>query len=81
MEANDAKQFIVANLNTELYGIEIKYIDNIIVMQKITRVPKSQSYFKGVINLRGEIVPVLSLGERLGNTSADETPKTRIMKK
>ncbi len=79
MEANDAKQFIVANLNTELYGIEIKYIDNIIVMQKITRVPKSQSYFKGVINLRGEIVPVLSLGERLGNTSADETPKTRII--
>jgi len=79
MEANDAKQFIVANLNNELFGIEIKFIDNIIVMQNITRVPKSQSYFKGVINLRGEIIPVMSLGQRLGNNNLDDTPKTRII--
>jgi len=79
MEANDAKQFIVANLNDELFGIEIKFIDNIIVMQNITRVPKSQSYFKGVINLRGEIIPVMSLGQRLGNATLDYTPKTRII--
>ncbi len=79
MEALDVKQFIVATLNGELYGIEIKYIDNIIVMQNITRVPKSQSYFKGVINLRGEIVPVMSLGHRLGNENTDDVPKTRII--
>lgn len=79
MEALDAKQYIVATLNEELYGIDIKYIDNIIVMQSITRVPKSQAYFKGVINLRGEIVPVLSLNERLGNEENHEIPKTRII--
>ena len=38
----------------EQYGIDISYIDNIVRMQKITRVPKIQSYFKGVINLRGD---------------------------
>jgi Chemotaxis signal transduction protein len=75
----EAKQYIVTNLNKELYGIDIKYIDNIIVMQSITRVPKSQSYFKGVINLRGEIVPVMSLGQRLGIADPDSTPKTRII--
>lgn len=75
----EAKQYIVTNLNKELYGIDIKYIDNIIVMQNITRVPKSQSYFKGVINLRGEIVPVMSLGQRLGIADPDSSPKTRII--
>lgn len=79
MEAVDARQFIVANLENELYGIEIKYIDNIIVMQNITRVPKSQSYFKGVINLRGEIIPVMSLGARLGYVEEEYTSQSRII--
>lgn len=79
MAANDAKQFIVAYLNKEQYGIDIKYIDNIIVMQSITRVPKAQSYFKGVINLRGEIVPVMSLRAKLGIPEDAYTSKSRII--
>jgi purine-binding chemotaxis protein CheW len=79
MEAVDTKQFIVAYLNNSQYGIEIKYIDNIIVMQNITRVPKSQSYFKGVINLRGEIVPVMNLGSKLGLPETELTPQARII--
>lgn len=50
---NDTTQFIVIKLGEEQYGIDIKYIDNILRMQKITRVPKVASYLKGVINLRG----------------------------
>lgn len=79
MEAADTRQFIVANLNDEQFGIEIKYIDNIIVMQNITRVPKAQSYFKGVINLRGEIVPVMNLGLKLGVKESELTSKARII--
>lgn len=75
----DSKQFIVTNLNKGQYGIEIKYIDNIIVMQSITRVPKAQTFFKGVINLRGEIVPVMSLRSKLGIEEAAFTGKTRII--
>ena len=59
------KQYISIRLGNDLYAIEIKYIENIIVMQNITRVPKAQSYFLGVINLRGEIIPVMSLKARL----------------
>ena len=54
-------QFIVVNIGIEQYGIDIKYVDNIVRMQKITRVPKAQKFFNGVINLRGEIVPIMSI--------------------
>ncbi|MBR6396235.1 MAG: chemotaxis protein CheW, partial [Lachnospiraceae bacterium] len=57
----ETKQYIVAKLDIEQFGIDIGYIDNIVRMQKITRIPKSQRYFKGVINLRGEVIPVMSL--------------------
>ncbi|NLP34604.1 MAG: chemotaxis protein CheW [Clostridiales bacterium] len=75
----EAKQYIIVKLGEDPYGIEIKYIESIIVMQKITRVPKAQSYFKGVINLRGEIVPVLSLRKKLGFDEVEDTHATRII--
>jgi purine-binding chemotaxis protein CheW len=77
--AVDTKQFIIAYLNKGQYGIDIKYIDNIIVMQSITRIPKSQHFFQGVINLRGEIVPVMSLRNKLGLEEASYTSKSRII--
>lgn len=57
----ETKQYIVVKVGNEQYGIDISYVDNIVRMQKITRVPKAQNYFKGIINLRGEIVPVMSI--------------------
>ena len=61
----DSKQYIVVMVGNEQYGIDITYIDNIVRMQKITRVPKIQSYFKGIINLRGEIVSVMSIRKKM----------------
>ena len=60
-----SKQYIVVMVGNEQYGIDITYIDNIVRMQKITRVPKIQSYFKGIINLRGEIVSVMSIRKKM----------------
>lgn len=57
-------QYIVIKLGDEQYGIQIDYIDNIVRMQQITRVPKAQNYYVGVINLRGEVVPIMSLRRR-----------------
>lgn len=73
------KQYIVVKIGNEQYGIDIQYIDNIVRMQKITRVPKAQSYFKGVINLRGEIVPVMSLRSRFHLEPDMYTNSTRII--
>jgi purine-binding chemotaxis protein CheW len=83
MEANnnvlDLKQFIVVNVGNEQYGINIQYVDNIVRMQRITRVPKAQSYFKGVINLRGEIIPVMSIRLKFGLQEDGFTNATRII--
>ena len=62
---NIRKQYIVVKIGNEQYGIDISYVDNIVRMQKIPRVPRVQNFFKGIINLRGEIVPVMSLRIRM----------------
>lgn len=75
----DSKQYIVVKLGNECYGIDIQYVDNIVRMQSITRVPKSQEYFKGVINLRGEVIPVMSLRLRFDLAPDEYTKDTRIL--
>lgn len=77
--AVETKQYIVAKLGNEQYGIDIAYVDNIVRMQKITRVPKTQSYFIGVINLRGEILPVMDLRRKLELDEKEFTSTTRII--
>lgn len=72
-------QYIVVTIGNEQYGINIKYIDNIVRRQNITRVPKTQTYYKGVINLRGEIVPVMSIRIKLGLEADVFTDKTRYI--
>ena len=75
----ESKQYIDVMINNEQYGIDINFIDNIVRMQRITRVAKAQDYFPGVINLRGEIIPVMSLRRRFGFEDDVFTPKTRIL--
>lgn len=73
------KQYIVVKIGSEQYGIDIHYVDNIVRMQKITRVPKAQSYFKGIINLRGEIVPVMSIRKKMSLEEDVFTHSSRII--
>lgn len=77
--ADETIQFIVIKLGDEQYGIDIKYIDNIVRMQHITRVPKVASYLKGVINLRGEVVPVMSVRLKMGLPEDEITKSSRII--
>lgn len=76
---NDRKQFIVVKIGNEQYGIDIGYVDNIVRMQKITRVPKAQSYFPGIINLRGEVIPVMSIRKKMGLEPDVLTDASRII--
>ena len=75
----ETKQYIVVQIGNEKYGIDINFIDNIVRMQKITRVPKVQSYFKGIINLRGEVVPVMSIRKKMGLADDVITDASRII--
>ena len=72
-------QYIVVKIGGEQYGLNISYVDNIVRMQKITRVPKAPHYYVGVINLRGEIVPVMSVRRKMGLEDDVYTNKSRII--
>lgn len=76
---HETVQFIVIRLGEEQYGIDIKFIENIVRMQHITRVPKVASYLKGVINLRGEVIPVMSIRLKMGLEDDEITRATRII--
>ena len=75
----DSIQYIVIKIGEEQYGIDISYVDNIVRMQNITRVPHVQDYFAGVINLRGEVVPVMSLRLKMKLAADEYTKETRII--
>lgn len=78
-ESYETIQYIVVKFGDEQYGIDIEYIDNIVRMQRITRVPNVPAYIKGVINLRGEVVPVVSLRLKMGLCEDEITKLTRII--
>ncbi len=75
----EAIQYIVVRLGEEQFGIDIRFIDNIVRMQSITRVPKVPAYLKGVINLRGEVIPVMSIRMKMGLPADEYTRTTRII--
>lgn len=72
-------QYIVIRLGEEQYGIDIRNIDNIVRMQAITRIPKMPVYLKGVINMRGEVIPVMSMRLKMGLEEDVFTKATRII--
>ena len=75
-ENNDQnrQQFVTFKLGQETYGILIRKVKEIIKPKRITQVPNTENYMLGVINLRGQIVPVVNLKNKLkldGNSSKD----------
>lgn len=75
----EAVQYIKIEVGEEHFGIDISVIDNIVRMQRITRVPNVAPFIKGVINLRGEIVPIMNLRLKMGLEEQEYTKNTRII--
>lgn len=73
------QQFIVFKLDAQLFGIDIQNVQIIEKMKPIMRVPKVPSCVKGVMNLRGEIIPVINLREQFELLQLEATDKTRII--
>lgn len=70
---------IVFKLGSEEYGIEVDKVQTIERMMPITRVPKTLSFVKGVINLRGVVIPVIDLRGRFSLPETEYTDQTRIV--
>jgi purine-binding chemotaxis protein CheW len=77
--ALNTMQFVVFVISNEEYGLDIQIVNTIEKMIPITRVPKTPKFVKGVINLRGDIVPIMDLRERFELAISDETEETRII--
>ncbi len=75
----EGMQVVAFKLRDEEYGVNIFHVQEIRNLVDITRVPFSASYIKGVINLRGSVLPVIDLKKRLGLESTPYTDKTRIV--
>ncbi|WP_425806941.1 chemotaxis protein CheW [Desulfitobacterium sp. Sab5] len=73
------EQLVTFGLGSEEFGINIMLVQEIIRIPPITRVPKAPSYVEGVINLRGNVIPVVSLRNRFGMDHVEETDLSRII--
>lgn len=78
LRANQSK-FLTFRLCDEDYGIEILRVREIIGMLDITPLPHAPAHIKGVVNLRGRIIPVVDLRTQFGMPSVEQTPQTCIV--
>jgi len=78
-ENTQENKYLLFNIGDETYGIGILHVTDIIEMQKITKVPDMPDYIKGVINLRGKVIPVMSLRLRFGLPDRDYDDRTCII--
>ncbi|MPQ31584.1 purine-binding chemotaxis protein CheW [Clostridium estertheticum] len=72
-------KFLTFSVGKESYGIEIKFVTEIIGIQEITEVPELPDYVKGIINLRGKIIPVIDVRLRFRKEPKDYNDRTCIV--
>ena len=77
--STEGGEALLFSIDDTVYGIEIKYINEIISIEQITIVPKVPDYIKGVINLRGKIVPIISVRRRFGKEEIPYDERTCII--
>lgn len=77
-EANTS-QYLTFTLADEEYALEVSKVREVLEMTKITRVPRMPDFMKGIINLRGGVVPVIDLKKKFGLPETEHTVDTSIV--
>ncbi|KXG78376.1 Chemotaxis protein CheW [Fervidicola ferrireducens] len=73
------KRIVIFGLGSELYGMDIYELQEIIRMVEITRIPKAPSFIEGVINLRGKVIPIIDLKKKFGIVGDENSSERRII--
>ena len=73
------EQYMTFKCSDEIYGISIKYVNEIIGLSQITKVPETQDYLIGLINLRGKIIPVIDVRIRFGKEPLEYNDRTCVI--
>jgi purine-binding chemotaxis protein CheW len=71
--------YLIFKLNRELFSIDVPMVREVLDLPTITRIPKAPPYLRGVINVRGNVVPVVDLRIRFGFTETPKTVNTRVI--
>lgn len=77
--AADGVEILFFTIGDKTYGVEIEFVKEIISIEQITVVPKIPDYIKGVINIRGKVVPVISVRKRFGMEEIPYDDRTCII--
>jgi purine-binding chemotaxis protein CheW len=72
-------QVVSFHLGSEEYGVDISQVQEIIRMVEITHVPRAPRFMEGVINLRGQLIPIIDLRTRFAMPRVEQTKSTRIV--
>jgi purine-binding chemotaxis protein CheW len=78
-QANEEMQLVCFKVDQEEYAVDIMKVQEIIRINEITTVPKTKEYMKGIINLRGTVVPVVDMRTRFGLTEPENQEQCRIV--
>lgn len=70
---------VVLDVGNESYGIPVTQVREIVRVPPITRVPNGPTFLEGVINLRGQVIPVMDLRKHLGIEGTTETRRSRVV--
>lgn len=73
------EKFLTFNLGSEQYGLEILKVREIIGLMDITTVPQTPDFVRGVINLRGKVIPIIALRTKFGMDGVEDTEQTCII--
>ena len=76
---NELLQLVTFRIGNEEFGFNIFQVREINKMMDVTQIPNSIGAVKGVVNLRGSVIPIVSLREKLGFSELDYTTSTRII--
>jgi purine-binding chemotaxis protein CheW len=74
-----SRQYLTFKLDEEQYGLDVLQVREVLELPRITKVPRMPVYMKGVINIRGSVVPVVDLRLKLGLVEAGRTVHTRVV--
>lgn len=75
----EKEQYMTFKCADEIYGISIKYVNEIIGLSQITKIPETQDYLIGLINLRGKIIPVIDVRIRFGKEPLEYNDRTCVI--
>jgi purine-binding chemotaxis protein CheW len=75
----EVRQLISFTVGEEEYGLELLCVKEVIRVRQVTWLPRAPSCVKGIINLRGDVIPIVDLRERFGLEAAEQTAMSRVI--